>query len=244
MDLKRAESVLKTARDLLDRGHVSAAIGKFRYTISIANLEGPGREAYDQLLALHETAMSRLVEATNLYGRGEYAKAMDLALEVRTNYANLLVRLRVASQYPDPARLADGLVTQIRQDRHAQPALRERSAAQAYMKVRRSWLKAQDDPTLYLDVSRGLKSIARRFADTPTGEKCQQQVSDLLADEKIRSLIEREEQRRFIASALESSDQYQRFGLIEEAEAERAKLTDHFPGKSLEELSEMARKQL
>jgi hypothetical protein len=219
-------------------------VGDFRHAIAIAGLNGPGREAFDRLLVLHEAAMSLVERASDLYDQGEYAKAFDLAEETKTTYANLLHAIYAARRYPDPARLAAALLTRIKKDPDARPALRERTAARSYAKVRELWSNAEDAPALYLDVCKGLKAISRRFPDTPTGQKCVLDVEELLADTRTSTIIELEEQRRFIASALQSAEQYQLFGQFELAAAEEAKLTNRFPGKSLEDLREMAKKRL
>jgi hypothetical protein len=243
-DLKRAEYFLNDGLNLLARGQTRAAVGKLRYTYAIAGSNGPGRVALDRLQLLHQTAMAQIEQATELYDQGEYATAFDIAQDTRATYPSLLGGIPGASRLPDPARLAGALLKRIQKDPAARPALRERAAARSYAKVQDLRARADDHPVLYFEVCKGLKAIAKRFPETPTGQKCRQEAEEILSDAKTRAIVEQEEQRRFIASALQSAEQYRQYGRLESAAEEEAKLVSRFPDKSIEELREMAKKQL
>lgn len=239
---KKAALYLQKGQAFLAKGQFSRAATQFKAVIELAGLEGVGNSALSQLRSIHRRGMDEIKKALGLYQEGKYREALVLAKQTKVLYANIFGGLTVPIDAPDIPRLAKQLIRKIDRDPTAQRAIQEYEAAKRARKIPRLENRAKKDPTRYLDLYKALKTISTRFPDCDTGARCKAQLAQLKKDAPIWRHVTREKERRFIASALQKIDQYQKSGLTKEAAAEVKKLREFYSGKSLAKLRKMAAK--
>ncbi len=239
---KKAAEYLRKGQALLAKGQFSRAATQFKAAIELAGTGGVGGSALSQLRSIHRRGMDEITKALGLYQEGKYRDALALAKQTKVLYANIFGGLTVPVDSPDIPRLANQLIRKIDSDPTAQRAIQEFEAAKRAKKIPRLEKRAKKDPTRYLDLYKALKTISARFPDCDTGARCKAQLAKLKKDGPIWRHITREKERRFIASALQKIDQYQKNGLTKEATAEVKKLRELYSGKSLAKLRKMAAK--
>lgn len=239
---KKAAEYLQKGQAFLAKGQINRAATQFKAVIELVGTQGVGNAALGQLQGIHRRGMDEIKKALGLYQEGKYREALELAKQCKVLYANLFGGMTVPIDAPDVPRLADQLIQKIAHDPTAQRVIQEFEAARRARKIPRLEKRAKADPTRYLDLYKALKSIAKRYPDCETGARCKAQAAKLSKDGPIWRHITHEKERRFIASALQKIDQYQKAGLAEEAAAEIKKLRDLYSGKSLAALQEMAEK--
>jgi len=185
--------------------------------------------------------MRQLAEARRSYEVGEYRKALDLAKKTKSRYANILGGIEGADDRPNIARLAIDLIRKIETDPKAVEAIQEFEAAKRFARVTRLEKAAEKNPAKWLDVFKLLDRIAVRYPECPTGRASAKRVLAIKGDKPLYRAIKREQRRRFIASALQLAEQYERSGHKDLADAQYAKLKKRFPGKSMDALQRMAK---
>ncbi len=79
------------------------AKGKFKAAIKLVGNRGPGRAAFNHLLAMHDEGARRLHTAAGLHADGHYQQALDSARQTKNRYAGLFVRVRGAKEMPNLA---------------------------------------------------------------------------------------------------------------------------------------------
>lgn len=241
--IKKAGKYYEAGMKLLAKDRVRPAKSKFKSVIELVGLEGRGQAALSQLLKLHTDGMQHLNQAAAHAENGKYREALKLAKETKVRYANLLRGVPGTSHLPNISQAAVRLIKNIERDPQAREALQEYEAAKRFKRIARLERKAKKDPTKHYDIYKICLTIAKRFPDCPTGRECIKRLEDLKADRKLYKLVKKEEKRRFIAAALQRADQYERNGLHKQAQAERKKLAEKFPGRTIAELRRMAKKK-
>lgn len=237
---RQADEYLQAGIKLLEKGRIQAAKTKFKAVIELVGTEGSGSAALDHLKSLHLEGMTRLEEAAELFGQGQYVKALKLAKETKVLYADLFGGIPGAGNVPIVSQEAANLIRQIESDPKAGEAMQELEAAKRFKRIPGLEDKAKKDRTKYYDLYKGLKKIATRFPDCATGRECAKRLRLLEDDKAVMRLVKREEDRRFIAAALRRAEQYERDGHQAKAKAEYAKLIEKYKGKTLKELRRMA----
>ncbi len=239
---KKAALYLRKGQAFLSKGQFSRAATQFKAVIGLVGIEGAGNSALSQLQSINRRGMDEIKKALGLYEQGKYREALVLAKRTKVLYANIFGGLDEVIDAPNVPRLAKELILKIDNDPTAQRAIQEFEAAKRAKKIPRLEKRAKKDPTQYLDLYKALKTISTRFPDCETGARCRAQLAKLKRDGPIWRHITREKERRFIASALQKIDQYQKNGLTKEATAEIKKLGELYSGKSLAKLRKMAAK--
>ena len=239
---RKAAAYLQRGQALLAKGRFSRAATQFKAVIELVGTEGLGGSAMSQLRGIHRRGMDAIKKALGLYQEGKYREALALAKKSKSLYANIFGGLNVVIDAPNIPRLAKQLIRKIDHDPTAQRAIQEFEAAKRAKKIPRMEKRAKKDPTRYLDLYKALKTISTRYPDCDTGARCKAQMKQLKKNGPIWRHITREKERRFIASALQRIDQYQKAGLTKEAAAEIRKLRELYSGKSIAKLRKMAAK--
>lgn len=239
---KKAAEYLQKGQAFLAKGQIHRAATQFKAVIELVGLEGVGNAALSQLQGIHRRGMEEIKKALGLYQEGKYRESLELAKKCKVLYANIFGGMTVPVDVPDVPRLAKQLIKKIDSDPTAQRAIQEFEAAKRAKKIPRLEKRAKEDPTRYLDLYKALKRIAKRYPDCETGARCKAQKAKLRKDGPIWRHITHEKERRFIASALQKIEQYQKAGLTEQAAVEIKKLRELYSGKSLAALREMAAK--
>lgn len=240
---KKADEFFQVALKLLDKGRIPEAKGKLKAAIELVGMEGTGRVALNRLIALHQEGMAKLEHAADLFEQKQFIVALELAQTTKVLYANLFTGLPVSGSYPIVSQEAALLIKQIEGDPEAKQAIQEHEAVKKYRKAERLATRAEKTPTVYYDLYKLLKNIAKHHPDCPTGQECARRAEALENDERIGRIIKLEEDRRFIDTCLRRVAQYEGEGKKDLAKAERAKLEKRFPGKSLEELRRISQKR-
>lgn len=241
--LKKAGELVAAGEKLLEKGRIPEAKGKFKSAIELAGGEGPGQAAFDHLINLHKEGMARLEKAADLFEQKKFLEALQLARETKVLYANLFSGIPGTGNFPIVSQEAALLIKQIEANPEAKTAIQDYEALQKMPKVERLERKAKTSPAAYYDLYKALKNIVKHHPDCPTGKDCAKRLQALEDDAKTSKLIKKEGDRRFIEAALRRIDEYERSGESEKANAERRKLAERFPGKTLEELRRSAGKK-
>jgi len=239
---KKAATYFQKGQALLAKGQFARAATQFKAVIELVGLNGQGNAAMSQLQSIHRRGMDEIKKALGLYQEGKYRESLALAKQTKVLYANIFGGLNVVVDAPSIPRLAKQLIHKIDHDPTAQRAIQEFEAAKRAKKIPRMERRAKKDSTHYLDLYKALKTISTRFPKCDTGARCKARLVALRKDGPIWRHITREKERRFISSALQKIDQYQKSGLTKEANAEVKKLRELYSGKSLAKLRKMAAK--
>jgi hypothetical protein len=246
---KQAEARRRMAQEyydaglkLLEKKQIQAAKTKFKAAIELVGKEGVGLAALGQLTHIHAEGLKQLEEVGELYKQAKYKEALQLAKKTKAIYAAIFDGIDGIESKPNISQLAAAMIKTIKADPKAQAETQEVEASKRFAKIARLEEDARKDETKYYDVFKKLKDIVKRYPDCPTGQKCAEQLQKLKADKKRYAIIQKEEQRRFIATALQKAAEYEKAGETGLAAAEYKKLKDKFPGKSLDEISRLAQK--
>ncbi len=239
---KKAEGYLTAGRELIAKGKVQRAVTKFRSVIELVGDEALGQAAFNELMSIHQEGMAALEAAEQLYGDGEYRKALQEAKRVKIVYGDVWGRIEAAKDAPNIARSAQKLIEKIDTDPQARLAIQEYEAQRRAKQLPRLEAQAKKDPSRYLDLFNRLETIVDRYPDAPTGRTCAGRLAEIRADTKVWKAIRHEKKRRFVAGVLQSVEQLTKAGLHEKAAAEYRKLTEKYPGKSPEDFVKMAKK--
>ncbi|MFH1418800.1 MAG: hypothetical protein ABII12_11020 [Planctomycetota bacterium] len=238
---QKAQKYYDQGIQLIEKGRIRRAKAKFKAVIGLVGQQGVGQAALGQLMQIHAEGMSQLAEARRSYEIGEYRKALDVAKKTKSRYANILGGIDGADDRPNIAKLAVELIKKIENDPKAIEAIQEFEAAKRFARVARLEKATEKDPAKWLDLFKLLDRIALRYPECPTGDACAKRVQAIKGDKPLYRAIKLEQQRRFIASALQLAEQYERDGRKDLADAQYDKLKKRFPGKSKKELRRMAR---
>lgn len=238
---RQAQAYFDSGSKMLAKGQIAAAKTRFKSVIELVGREGVGQAAFGQLTAIHGMGLEEVKRAEEAYAEGKYQEALQVCKKAKVLYAAIFEDLRGAESRPSIPRLANDLIDRIKADPKAQQAMQEEDAARLFKRIPRLKKAAEGDSRKYFDLFRALKRIASRYPASPTGRKIAEQIQNLMSDTKIRSFIEREEQRRLVAAAFARAEQYENEGRHDLAAAEVNKLRQEYPGKSVEDLRRMAK---
>jgi len=238
---KKAQSYYEDGLKRLEKGQIQAAKTRFKSVIELVGLEGVGQAAFDRLMQLHREGMERLERAADYYEEGRYLEAIDLARETKVLYANLFGGVPTAERVPNVSQEAARLIAQIEADPQAREAIQEPAAARLYRKVEKLDREIRRSPEKHVELHDTLAKIAKRYPDCGTGRLANRRLEELEQDRRLMRLIQAERDRRWIADALRRFDELSSAGKLEAAEAERERLTKRFPGRTIEELRQMAK---
>ncbi|MFQ5500772.1 MAG: hypothetical protein ACE5EQ_00540 [Phycisphaerae bacterium] len=237
---RKADRYYQAGQRLLAQGKIKRAIPKFKSVIELVGTAGLGQASLSQLMTFHQQGIQALDQVRKLIEGKQYRDALKLAKETRTLYSNLFGGIEAAGEMPNISRLAVGLIKTIEKNPAAKIEIQEYEASKRAKKIPRQRRQAKKDPKLYLNLYKTLGTLAKRYPDCPTGKRCAREASKLRQDKKIWRIIQREHERRFIASTLSSIEQFEKAGLSKEAAEEYKKLKHKYPTKSLEQLRKMA----
>lgn len=238
---QKANRYFQAGQRLLAEGKTRRAIPKFKSVIELVGTEGLGQASLAQLMAIHQQGIQALDRVRSLIEEKHYREALKRAKETRVLYANLFGGIDAASGVPNISRLAVGLIKTIEKNPAARIEIQEYEAGKRAKKIPRHQRQAKKDARRYLDLHKLLSTLAKRYPDCPTGKRCAREASKLKGDRKIWRIIQRERERRFIASTLSRVEQLEKAGLMKEAAEEYRKLKHKYPTKSREQLREMAK---
>ncbi|HRW52847.1 MAG TPA: hypothetical protein P5081_08160 [Phycisphaerae bacterium] len=238
---EKAQKYLQDGQKLLADGKVIQAKTKFKAAIGIIGLEGPGAAAFTALKGIHDEGMREVMRAKGLYDEGKFVEALDVAEKTKSIYANLFSGLELPQTFPNVSRLCKRIIKAIDKNPKAQMEIQEHEATKKLKRVLSLEKQVREKPHKYYDLYKAYRTIAKRFPDCPTGKDCAEQAIKLRNDARIWKAIRRERTRRDIASSLSTIHTLEVNGLTDDAAKERAKLLKKYPGKTIEELTEMAK---
>lgn len=236
----KAQKYYDDGQKLLSEGKIIRARTKFKAAVGMVGLEGPGAAAFEALKGIHNEGMQEVMRAKSLYEEGKYIEALDVAQKTKSIYANIFSGLEIPQSFPNIARLAKRIIKAIDKNPAAQEQIQEHEATQRLDRVKVLERRAEEKPTEYYELYVAYRTIAKRYPDCPTGRDCAEQAIKLRNNKKLWPIIKSEHIRRKIAAALSSIETLEANGLTEKAEKELAELLKHFPGKTRQELKEMA----
>ncbi len=239
---RKARKYYDQALKLVEKGRIRQAKAKFKAVIGLVGKQGVGQSALGQLLLIHSEGMRLIADARKSYENGEYRKALELAKQTKSRYANILGGIDGVDDRPNIAKLAVDLIRKIETDPKAVIAIQEYDAAKRFKRVARLEKAAEKDPAKWCDLFKLLDQIATRYPQCPTGFACAKRIQDLKENKPLYRVIKLEQRRRFIASAIQLAEQYENAGQKDLADAQYAKLKKRFPGKSMADLRRMAKK--
>lgn len=238
---EKAQKYLVDGQKLLADGKIIQAKTKFKAAIGMVGLQGPGLAAFGALKGIHEEGMREVMRAKALYDEKKFIEALDVAKKTKSIYANLFSGLELPQTFPNISRLAKRIIKAIDKNPAAQEQIQEHEATKRLKRAISLEKQVKEKPVKYYDLYKTYRTIAKRYPDCPTGRDCAEQAIKLRNDKKIWKIILRERERRNIASALSTIHTLEANGLVDDARAELAKLQKKYPGKSREQLAEMAK---